>query len=193
MTERQYKLLKDLPGLEAGALFTYNKNTGIYESEQAAHGKSYSFLKINNNLYPGWFEEVKANKKWKPRKVDKYWFVDEAGNVGKLKWFNDDIEKRWYKSGSCFRTEEEAEEYKEYKETEHMLRELADDEQEWDGENIHYELYYDTEIKKPSVGGNSFVMGNSFYFASNKSARAALKAIGEERLIKYFTYGKSVV
>lgn len=65
--EKQYKLLKDLPGLRAGVIFVYDEEEGGFVfclTEVGGEGEYWFTQKeINNN--PDWFEEVKVSGKIK--------------------------------------------------------------------------------------------------------------------------------
>ena len=47
--------------------------------------------------------------RWKPKYKDKYYTVFEAGIVIDSEWVDDKVDNFRYKTGNCFKTEEEAE------------------------------------------------------------------------------------
>ena len=56
-------------------------------------------------------EELQS-KRWKPNEYETYWLVDNCGGAGEVTWQNGDYDKWHYLTGNCFKTKEEAEEYK---------------------------------------------------------------------------------
>jgi hypothetical protein len=150
---------------------------------------------IDVDLGEGVTEEVMGGR-WKYGYGDGYWYIDDLGEVEASQWMVGNSDKWRYSQGNCFKTEEEAEEYLEYLKIEGELRELADDDQVWDGaKNIwHHHLYYykDSRGGKVVIDSDSTGLCNNFYFKSLESAQAAIEEIGEKRLIKYFSYGKKV-
>lgn len=62
------------------------------------------------------FETHEAKKlRWKPTLNSEYWCVDNVGeNVIITEWDNDKIDNKRYSVGNCFKTEAEAQNFKEY-------------------------------------------------------------------------------
>lgn len=50
------------------------------------------------------------NKRWKPKKLEKYFYVHtNLGGVSYYNWEDDKLDKEHYENGNVFRTKEEAE------------------------------------------------------------------------------------
>ena len=56
--------------------------------------------------------EEPQSKRWEPKFTDEYYCVDSVGNIILSSWEDDKIDAWRYLTGNCFRTKEEAEEYK---------------------------------------------------------------------------------
>lgn len=54
----------------------------------------------------GYVEEA---PRWEPSKDEKYWYVENDGEVTQSYWSNDVIDKNRHALGNCFRTREETE------------------------------------------------------------------------------------
>ena len=56
--------------------------------------------------------EAEQPKRWKLKCYDEYYYVDSCGIVDNSRWLGTDADEWRYLTGNCFKTEEEAEEYK---------------------------------------------------------------------------------
>ena len=56
--------------------------------------------------------EEPQSKKWEPKFTDEYYCVDGVGDIILSSWEDDKIDAWRYLTGNCFKTKEEAEEYK---------------------------------------------------------------------------------
>lgn len=117
-----YKQFAEMLGLELGQEFVLidadgnRKNKDTYKiTEDGLLYKSPPFISWSINslgtigsLLNG---DVKAvPKPWKPKKRDEYWRCSSIrGFVSSAIWLDDVIDLCGWKSGNCFRTEEEAE------------------------------------------------------------------------------------
>lgn len=132
-------------------------------------------------------EKKTGTGRWKPEKGDMYWFVIDNGWIRHYQWNNNDIDKERYAIGNCYQTKEECEfvvektkviaELKEYEEPKNSV---------WDGNNVHYHIYFNYIIKKVDIGYAQLAKQNEIYFESREKARQALEAIGKDRIKKYY-------
>lgn len=53
------------------------------------------------------------NVRWKPEKGEKYWMLENSGDINIFNWVGDPVDMFCYSIGNCFKTEAEAIEYKE--------------------------------------------------------------------------------
>jgi hypothetical protein len=111
---KQYRLLKDLPGVKAGTVYDYESDYGRYTGADHTMNSSgheldmIDAIVVENN--PEWFEVVR----WKPKDGEEYYFFNDSElTIWMGNWlccFLD--EKRWF-VGNCFPTKEEAEQARE--------------------------------------------------------------------------------
>lgn len=64
--------------------------------------------------FDDWFEEIKEPKRWRAEGGGKYWYLDDYGVVLSNEEWGDDTDDFRYSIGNYFKTEAEAEAYKEY-------------------------------------------------------------------------------
>lgn len=121
---KHYKLLKDLPTFKAGDEFELNERghlvfvRGAEEAEEGQILVAYasSTLEKFPNILTDWFEKIEEskNKRWRAKENGGHYFVDDWGDVD----YNYDAgfppSTFRYNIGNYFKTEEEAEAYKEY-------------------------------------------------------------------------------
>ena len=121
---KHYKLLKDLPTFKAGDEFEINnrgdlvfvRGTQEVKEGQTLIAYTNSTLEKFPNILTDWFEEIEEykNKRWRAKENGGHYFVDDWGDVD----YNYDAgfppSTFRYNIGNYFKTEEEAEAYKEY-------------------------------------------------------------------------------
>lgn len=133
---------------------------------------------------------VNDESQW-PSKGDEYYFISEMGGTKQDFWttVNDtptivDISRR--NIGNIFKTREEAEFELERLKVLNHLKNLSDDDQEWDGVNQHYHIIYNIDHHEFGVFAYASVkLLQEYWFKSEESAKAAIKTIGEDKLKKY--------
>lgn len=119
---------------------------------------------------------------------EEYYYIDINGVVEWEKWEGSDLEKEMLVFDNIYKTKEEAEFTLEQLKVLRELKELADDDQEWNGNNshLHYYLAYSYHDNKIETDWNNSCCKGTFYFKSVESAEAAIKQIGKDRLKKYY-------
>lgn len=119
---------------------------------------------------------------------EEYYYIDINGVVDWDNWEGSDLEKEMLAFGNIYKTKEEAQFKLEQIKVLHELEELADDDQEWNGDNshLHYYLEWSYNTNNIVTDWNNCYRKGVFYFKSEESAEAAIKQIGEYRLKKYF-------
>lgn len=133
---------------------------------------------------------VKEEKPW-PSKGDKYYYINDGGAILFSQWTTMDDIPSWVDIGrrdigNIFKTEEEARFELERLKVLNELKSLSDDDQEWDNKHRHYTIIYVAYSDKFEVWVNLTVkLPHEYGFKSEESAKAAIKAIGEDRLKKY--------
>lgn len=125
---------------------------------------------------------VNKKKKWKPEINDNYYFVDTTGISCSL-WNNYCIDKYRYDYLRLFKTEKEADRYREIQ----MACRKSSFEPDWEDhkqEKYHFVYRYDTnhlQINDYYV----FETGCPFYFESKKIAQSLIDKFGEKDIAKY--------
>ena len=140
---------------------------------------------------------TKANKGkskvYVPKDGEKYWSIvgSSGGRLANYTWSSDYFGYGLLAIGNCFKTREEAEfevkKLKVIKELKDYALEHNESEIDWKDRNkekwfIHYDYPYSV-IR--SVWTYSMVL-SAVYFTSSQVAENAIKAIGEDRLKKYY-------
>jgi hypothetical protein len=167
--------------------------------------KEGSWININNITVLGkesltaedWeiVEEKKKKKKWwEPEIRGNYYCISGAGHISCNPYDDDDIDKRFLSLGNCFQTEKQAEFMTEKLRVIHELEKFAfennEEEIDWNNsEQRKYYLYFDyTDMSIVSCDSYSKCqhIPLAVYFTSKEIADKSIKAIGEERLKKYY-------
>lgn len=137
------------------------------------------------------------NKRWRAKKGDYYYFIVLGGTVRVVKEEEEELDNQRYAISNYFKTEEEAEFEVERLKVIAELREWATpvDEFNWGNEN---ECKCVLQIKNFNDGNCWLIIDvlqryqfSDLVFASEKIAREAIEAVGEERIIKYYFRRKS--
>lgn len=139
----------------------------------------------------------KANKSeskvWKPEVEEKFYTLFGDGSINELTWLNHaDIIKR-YEIGNCFKTKDEAkfalEKLKVITELRRYALEHNEKEIDWnDKDQDKFSLCFYHQSKKILINTHTSTSYQTtfIYFTSKEIAQAAIKAIGEERIKKYY-------
>ena len=131
-------------------------------------------------------EEPKKGR-WKPKYGERYYYLN-GKNILKDSRTNHNDEER-YEIGNCFQTEEEAIDAVEQLKVLAELKEYADDDKEWNNNNEHWCISYNTDRRSiDNDGCFHYAIHTPFnlYFSSKEQAQKAIDAIGEEQLKKYY-------
>lgn len=116
-----YKLLRDTPTIKAGTMFreVVSDYDGARELARitpigAKTSPQFTIQDIDN--FDEWFEEMEEptdSAHWKPEIAEKYFYINEYGDVEWEVWNDDDLDNRLMAMGLVYRTEEECEKAKE--------------------------------------------------------------------------------
>lgn len=111
----KYRLKKDLPDLEAGAIFDLTENLDDDTSSMFDSTGTYRFDKDDIKHFDEWFEEVQESGWWKPKNGEEYYAVSSHGVVGKATFDPESkLDCEAISMGNCFKTEKAAERYAKY-------------------------------------------------------------------------------
>lgn len=179
---KYYKLKNDIPMFKKGDLFFIHPEEGCLLQKDtlrlAYHKKT---LEKNPEILKDWFEVAPEEyKRWRAGNNGKYWYLDGYGSVDYCYEDIGDEEDNSYDIGNYFRTEEEAEVYKEYL----LARQVLLDDAEGGkcieyGKNWH--AYYDTITKTyHPVHSISYFYPGIIYFRTEEALEKSLKEHEEQ-------------
>lgn len=150
---------------------------------------------LENEVNSPEFEGIEKSVRWQPQFGDKYFYLSGRGFVQSSAWTKHEYDFQRFNLGNCFKTEQEAEEYKENLLTKQQLKDLALElnngvEIDWknDRQLKHY-LYIDHDINLLTTEYAVAAQENIVYCLNNQFLEIAKERIGEEKLIKLFESG----
>lgn len=133
-------------------------------------------------------QEEPKKRRWKPELGERYHYINSGGLIIICAWANDNDDNRRYAIGNIYRTEEEARFAVEQLKVLTELKEYADDNKEWNGDDGHWFIEYNANEK--CIRADYFLTTKNIpfniYFSSEEQAEKAINAIGKERLKKYY-------
>ena len=145
-------------------------------------------LEAQINILRALLEKPDAPGPWVPEKGDGYYSIHNNGLIGYFPWSNDQTDKRMLSIGNVFQTRLDAEFMVERLKVLAELRRLANGfVPDWGNkhQNKWLLVYSDGSIIRADfVATCSY--GAPVYFQSREDAQAAIKAVGVDRLKKYY-------
>lgn len=191
----KYKLLKDTPTIKAGTIFEeiVSMSDGTRELAVAVPGEDipedpqFAIQDIDN--FDEWFEEMKEptdSAHWKPKIAEKYFYINEYGDVEWEVWNDDDVDNRLMAMGLVYRTEEECEEARDRRLAEVRLSQTSDFEPDFENGSGGWVVCYRRRAGKldyiKTYGCDS---GEPVRYATMKEAERSIRENREDWLI-YF-------
>lgn len=127
------------------------------------------------------------NGMWIPKRGERYWYIDGCGEVFyTINKFMPKDEKRFF-IGNVFKTKEEAEFYVEKLKVLAELKVFSEPkDREWDGKNKHWDIDYEGALNRVQTVHWLSCRSNGIHFETEKKARQAIDAVGEDRVRKYY-------
>lgn len=133
--------------------------------------------------------KIKENKKWKPNVQDKYYYVDDAGNINYSVYADYNLDNCRVLTNNCFKTKEETEFRLEQIKVYNELKNFADENNKeicWEDNSNKYHIYYDYNDNILKVYSNrNFKYIGPIYFSSPELAKQAIDKVGADRVKKY--------
>lgn len=127
--------------------------------------------------------EDKTDNRWKPKKDEDFWWVDDKGSVWGGAWLNDKTDNGVFNHTDVFPTEEEAYLDKERKQ---IRRELMKYSRDFVPGTIDWAFNYDYQDKKIRYWNSSYSCDPFvIYFESQEMAEKAVEEVGKDRIKKY--------
>lgn len=139
-------------------------------------------------------DSTKPITRMQPILVQSYFYLDDFGNIDYSTWDAGSVDFFRYRTGNCFKTEQEAGDYKENILTKQALKDLAlelNDGVEIDWNDIYSDKFF-LYISKNVLSLGSTTLNNylgTVYCLSEDFLTIAKYRIGEEKLIKLIKSG----
>ena len=138
----------------------------------------------------------KKDIRFKPECWEFYYYLDSSGTIERTYWNNGVFDNHRYNIGNCFKTEQEAYDYKENLITKQQLKDLALEldngtEVGWNYKgNRKYTIYFSHDSNKLVYDWNwVYRAAGEVYCTNEKFYEVAIERIGEEKLIKLIKSG----
>lgn len=199
MKNKNYRLLKDLPTIEAGRIFEETKcslgGTLLYATGFCS---DFTIDKDGIQNFDEWFEEVKEDKEEKFSERIFYILPDGViDTIETVNYSNTKDNRKEYKEykeklksvGNCFETREEAEKYLEYLKAKAIIKQDAKGfKPDWNnGDETKFFGYWDFILEEPGHGLDYRAKTPNIYFQSPKDIKESFKKHPEEWKT-YLTY-----
>lgn len=190
----KYKLLKDTPTIKAGTIFEevasdFNQWKELVRITPIGAKTSLQFTIQDINNFDEWFEEMEEptdSAHWKPKIAEKYFYINEYGDVEREVWNDDDVDNRLMAMGLVYRTEEECEEARDRRLAEVRLSQTSDFEPDFENGSGGWVVCYRRRAGKldyiKTYGCDS---GEPVRYATMKEAERSIRENREDWLI-YF-------
>ena len=122
-----------------------------------------------------------------PKPGDEYYYILSDGEIDINIYSGSCISVDRISMGNCFRTKEEAEfEVERLKVIHEMKKFVEPEDYVWDGENYHYYIYYNICSNDIHYGNTYSYKKDTISFKSLDDAKTCVKAVGEDRIKKYY-------
>ena len=131
-------------------------------------------------------EPIREEQSW-PQNGDDYYFIESSGSISCSTWCNDCWDKSRARTDNCFLTEEKAKFAVNRREVLAEMKKFAEpSDGKWDGEAHHYYIFQYTSELCLSVDSHTIKRSGDLYFESTRKALDCIKAVGEDRIKKYY-------
>lgn len=180
---KQYKLLKDLPGIRKGTILSEGKS--LFGARTLITKNDVGPIFIGNDLSEELFEEIKEptdSIHWKPKIGDKCFILENANirptnYTGMLRDY-----KAWH-TGRVFRTEEECEKARDRELAEVRLRQTSDFKPDFENGKGGWVVYYDHACETLAVCEfNDYDAGEPVRYATEEEAKRSISENREDWL-----------
>ncbi len=169
----------------------------IEVDDNAVANGCYSIVGTNNVLvcpngldklqkYEEPVEKLEEENPW-PQIADKYYCISGNNVVSEHLLDGCGFGRAHMRIGNCFRTKEEAEFMVERLKVLAEMRKFAEPfDAKWDGNTPHCIILSSVNDKHLEVHHHYLMRGGEFYFESKEKAEECIKAVGEDRIKKYY-------
>lgn len=143
------------------------------------------------------FEGVKKGVRWQPPTGTIYFYLIDDGRTDFMYWGNDNVDLFHFNTGNCFKSEQEALDYRENLLTKQQLKDLALElnngvEIDWEnGAQTKFSIYYQGHhVQELRLDSSDFYTEiGQVYCLDAIFLETAKDRIGEEKLIKLIESG----
>ena len=184
---KQYKLLKDLPGIKKGTILSEGKS--LFGARTLITKNDVGPIFIGNDLTEELFEEIKEpvdSIHWKPKIGDRYFYISGCGTVYSETWHGVSVDYYRRALGSIYPTEEECKKARELKLAKVRLQRTSTFKPDFENGNGGWVVGYDYEDESLTTIPISDVdYGEPVRYATSEDARKSIKENREDWLI-YF-------
>lgn len=174
---KQYRLLKDLPGLKKGTILSEGKS--IFGARTLITKNDVGHIFISNNLSEELFEEIKEptdSAHWKPKYDDWYFYISDHGSVCSDIWNDNYTDNKRLAFGFVYRTEEECEEALDRRLAEARLRRTSDFKPDFENENGGWVVFYSYADKElHSMRDSCTDSGELVRYATEEDAKKSIR------------------
>lgn len=133
-------------------------------------------------------EDESKEKEW-PQDGDGYYFINSVGVIADGFFYTtfNPYGKNRLDIGNCFKTKEEAEfELERLKVLAEMKKFAEPENRDWDGNIEHWCIYYECVIDSIKFLCKMECKYDGIYFESAEKAQECVKAVGKDRIKKYY-------
>ena len=189
-----YKLLRDTPTIKAGTIFreVVSDYDGARELARvtpigAKTNPQWTIQDVDN--FDEWFEEMEEptdSAHWKPRIAERYFYINEYGDVEWEVWNDDDLDNRLMAMGLVYRTEEECEKAKERRLAKVRLEQTSNFKPDFENGKGGWIVFYSYMYKElHSMRDSCTDSGEPVRYATEEDARKSIKE-NERDWLTYF-------
>ena len=177
----RYKLKKDLPTFKAGDEFYLDSNNDLRLKWSDIMAYNHRTLEKFPNILTDWFEEIPESKRWRAEYNEKYWCTDGNGGIYSSTEDGHKADNYRFCTGNYFKTEEDAEAYKEYLLAKQKLIDSAKGYKPvLDGHNHYLEYCNGAFTKHFSVYETTTYTPGVIYFKCQEDAEESFKKYRDE-------------
>lgn len=184
---KQYRLLKDLPGLEKGSILSEGKS--LFGARTLITKNDVGHIFISNNLSEELFEEIKEpvdSIHWTPKKDDEYFWMNSYGETQPDVWDGDSIDSMRLALGMVYRTEEECEKARDRELAKVRLQRTSTFKPDFENENGGWVVFYSYVDKElHSMRDSCTDSGELVRYETEEDAKRSIRENREDWLI-YF-------
>ena len=181
---KQYRLLKDLPGLKKGTILSEGKS--IFGARTLTTKNDVGHIFISNNLSEELFEEIKEpvdSIHWTPKKDDEYFWMNSYGETQPDVWDGDSIDSMRLALGMVYRTEEECEEARDRRLAKVRLQRTSTFEPDFENGNGGWVVFYSYVDKElHSMRDSCTDSGELVRYETEEEAKRSIKENREDWL-----------